>query len=85
MGVSETPESCAAIQKVNNRLKKWADWNLMQFNTGEYKVLQLGEDDPRHQYTQEIIWKAAFQKRVLEFLVVSRSVSLKYVLVVRRH
>lgn len=38
-GAPDAPESCASIQRVINILKKRADWNLVQFNKGAYKVL----------------------------------------------
>ncbi|KAK4828681.1 hypothetical protein QYF61_000500 [Mycteria americana] len=47
---SDTPEGTAAIQRDLHRLKKWADRDLMQFNTRRCKVLHLGRNNPRHQY-----------------------------------
>ncbi|GAB0203569.1 methylenetetrahydrofolate reductase [Grus japonensis] len=44
------PEGHAAIQRNFNRLEKWANRNLMQFNKGKSKVLHLGRNNPRHQY-----------------------------------
>lgn len=49
-GVADTPEGLAAIQKDLDRLEKWAERNLMQFNKGKYKVLYLERNNPRHRY-----------------------------------
>ncbi|KAK4806781.1 hypothetical protein QYF61_005577 [Mycteria americana] len=49
-GVADMPENCAAIQRDLNRLEKWADRNLIQFNKGKGKVLPLGRNNPRYQY-----------------------------------
>jgi len=49
-GLPNTPEGCAAIQRDLNRLEKWADWNLMQFNKGKCNILHMGRNNPRHQY-----------------------------------
>ena len=49
-GVADAPEGHAAIQRDLDRLEKWADRNLMQYNKGKYKVLHLGRNNPRHQY-----------------------------------
>jgi len=51
-GVADKPEGCAAIQRDLNRLEKWADTDLMNFNTGGCKVLPLGRNNPRRQYIQ---------------------------------
>jgi len=48
-GVIDTLEGCAAIQCDLNRLKIWAERNLMRFNKGKCKVLHLGRNNPMHQ------------------------------------
>ncbi|GAB0181729.1 mitochondrial enolase superfamily member 1 [Grus japonensis] len=49
--MTDTPEGCAAIQRDLNRLEKWINRNLMKFNKGESKILQLGRNNPMHKYT----------------------------------
>ncbi|KAK4810780.1 hypothetical protein QYF61_008752 [Mycteria americana] len=49
-GEADMPEGRAATQRDLNRLEKWADRNLMQFNQGKCQVLHLGRNNPRHQY-----------------------------------
>ncbi|GAB0176081.1 mitochondrial enolase superfamily member 1 [Grus japonensis] len=49
-GLADTPGGCAAIQKDLNRVRKWADGNLMQLNKGQCNVPQLRRNNPRHQY-----------------------------------
>ncbi|KAK4830761.1 hypothetical protein QYF61_013250 [Mycteria americana] len=51
LGLVDAPNSCVAIQKNLHRLEKWARRNLMNFNKGEYQVLHLGRNKPRHHYT----------------------------------
>ena len=55
-GVADTPEGRAAIQKDLDRLEKWADRNLMQFNKGKCKLLHLGRNKPMHQYMLGAKW-----------------------------
>ncbi|PKU44080.1 rna-directed dna polymerase from mobile element jockey-like [Limosa lapponica baueri] len=49
-GVAGTPEGCAAIQRDLDRLESWVERNLMKFNNGKCTVLQLGRNNPLHQY-----------------------------------
>jgi len=49
-GVAHAPEGCAAYQRDLNRLEKWPDRNLRQFNYRKCQVLHLGRNNPMHQY-----------------------------------
>ena len=64
-GMADRPEGHAAIQRDLDRLEKWANRYLMKFNMEKCKVLQLGTNNPMHQYLLGApSWKAACQKRI---------------------
>ncbi|KAK4822305.1 hypothetical protein QYF61_013004 [Mycteria americana] len=61
---ADRPEGSAAIQKDLDRLEKWGEKNLMEFNKGKSKVLQLGRNNPIHQYMLGANWlESTWQRR----------------------
>lgn len=54
---------CAATERHKNRLEKWANKDLMKFNSGEQKVLPLGSNNLLHQNNLGTNW---LQSRFLE-------------------
>jgi len=48
--VADTPEDCATIQEYLDRLKSWAERNLMRFHKGKYRVLHLVKNNCTHEY-----------------------------------
>ncbi|RMC21294.1 hypothetical protein DUI87_02155 [Hirundo rustica rustica] len=66
-GLADTPERYAAIQRDLDRLQKWADRNIMQFN--KYKVLPLGKNNPMHQYMLRTnLLESILEEKALEVL-----------------
>jgi len=49
-GEADTLAGCAAIQQDLDRLESWAERNLMKLHRGKCRVLQLGRNNPMHQY-----------------------------------
>ena len=49
-GVTDTQDSCAAIQQVLDRLASWVEMNLMRLSRGKYRVPQPGRNYSMHQY-----------------------------------
>ncbi|KAJ7401638.1 hypothetical protein BTVI_93756 [Pitangus sulphuratus] len=50
LGVANTPECCAALQKDVDSLEKWAEQNLLKFNKSKCRVLHLEKNNSMHQY-----------------------------------
>lgn len=67
-GKPDLPEGHTDIQKDHNRLDRWADKNLINFNR-QCKVLYLRRSNPRHQYMLGIthLERSSTDKRTLEF------------------
>lgn len=48
--VSDTPDSCAVLQRDFNVLEKWSDRQLIKFKKGSWLVLPLSINIPMLQY-----------------------------------
>ena len=74
--VVDIPEGCAATQRDHNRLKEWADSNLMKFNKGKCKVLRLERNNPMQQYTLGANWlESCLAEKALGVMVDNVNVS----------
>jgi len=47
---ADTPEVCATIQRDLEKLEKWADRNLVNFDKSKCKVLHLGRNKTIYEY-----------------------------------
>ncbi|KAK4815339.1 LOW QUALITY PROTEIN: hypothetical protein QYF61_000171, partial [Mycteria americana] len=67
-GPPDALESCAAIRRDLNRLKKWADSS--KFKKVKCKVVHLGKNNPIHQYMLGANWmESSFTVKALGVLV----------------
>ena len=84
--VVDTPNGCGAIQGDLNRLKIWADRNLMKFKTGKSQVLHLGGNKPMHQYVlgADQLESSLAEKDLEVLLNTNLDMSQKSALVIRR-
>ncbi|TRZ06255.1 hypothetical protein HGM15179_020853 [Zosterops borbonicus] len=55
-GVVDTLEGRDAIQQDLDRLERWVCENVMKFNKDKYKVLHLGQGNPKHKYKPDREW-----------------------------
>lgn len=46
--VTDPPDGCAAIQQDLDRVEKWTERNLINFNEGRYKALHLRRNNLKH-------------------------------------
>ena len=49
-GLADTPEGCATIQHVLDRLESWTRRNLMRFNKSKCRVMHMRRNNCMHQY-----------------------------------
>lgn len=61
-GMTDTPDSSAAIQQDLDRLNFWAERNPVRFNKGQCRVLHMGRNNPKHQLAQEGQWYLGVQQ-----------------------
>ena len=75
-------ESCAVIQQDLNRLKSWAEKDLMEFNKGKCRVMHMERNNHMHQYRLGVdLVESGSAEKDLEVLVDNRlDMSQQYVL-----
>lgn len=74
--MAASPEGCAAIQKDLDRLKKWAERNIMKFN--KYKFLHLWRNNPRNEDVWGASGKQLSRKRPVEVILVDTKTNMSY-------
>ena len=55
-GTVDKLEGRDVIWRDLDRLERWAHANLMKFNRAKYKVLHLGQGNPKHRYSLDGEW-----------------------------
>ncbi|GAB0179162.1 mitochondrial enolase superfamily member 1 [Grus japonensis] len=53
-GVANKPEGCTVIQRGLDRPESWVKRNHLKFSKSKCRVLNLGKNNPKHQYRLEV-------------------------------
>lgn len=74
LGLVDTSESCAAIQRDLNGWEKWEERRLVKLNQGKCRALQLRRNSSTHQYMPGADWlETSFEGKDLQVIVNSKS------------
>lgn len=70
IGVVDTLERWATVQKDLDRLKSWASTDLMKFNNAKCSVLHMDHSNPKHKKSQSYKWiESSTEEKGLEMLI----------------
>lgn len=68
--MTDTPDSCVAIQRNLSRVENWAERNLIKFLKGKREVLHLGRNNLGHEYMLRTNWlESSSAEKDVEILV----------------